>query len=173
MLQTYVAKIILTAQDVNEWHSDTVRGGQQPRLCSTRFHGQDFVYAKTLEKINHVLYNGDLERNRRKSFQAHYDLVRSLVAPDRLLEYHTSDGWGPLCSFLGVPVPADEVPFLNQTESFRERLRKRNLAMIGDQLKRLLEILAYTSLGKHSNVLDQTLLANIRVMAREHKQGQA
>jgi hypothetical protein len=32
-----------------------------------------------------------------------------LVPKERLLEWEIGDGWGPLCEFLGKPVP--EVPF--------------------------------------------------------------
>lgn len=36
-------------------------------------------------------------------------MIRGLVPPDRLLEWDISDGWEPLCKFLGKPVP--DVPF--------------------------------------------------------------
>ena len=36
-------------------------------------------------------------------------MIRGLVPPDRLLEWDISDGWEPLCKFLGKPVP--DIPF--------------------------------------------------------------
>lgn len=39
-------------------------------------------------------------------FEGH---VRDVVPRDRLLVYRLGDGWGPLCAFLGVPVPTDAV----------------------------------------------------------------
>lgn len=42
--------------------------------------------------------------------QAHEAKVRSLVPKDQLLEMDLSEGWEPLCKFLGVPVPKD-TPF--------------------------------------------------------------
>ena len=44
--------------------------------------------------------------------------VRAAVPADRLLVYDVSDGWRPLCSFLGVPVPAEPFPFLNRRSEF-------------------------------------------------------
>jgi hypothetical protein len=33
-----------------------------------------------------------------------------IVSKDRLLEYHVSEGWEPLCRWLGKDVPAQEMP---------------------------------------------------------------
>ena len=38
-------------------------------------------------------------------FNRHNEEVQGSVPPDRLLVYEVKEGWGPLCSFLGVPVP--------------------------------------------------------------------
>lgn len=99
------------------------------------------------QKLNQVLYDSDFERNGRKSFQQHYDLVRSLVPPENLLEYHVSDGWAPLCKFLDKPIPSEEIPFMNQTSGFKQKFRNRNMANIKAQLKRVLDISAYAGLA--------------------------
>ncbi|KAI9750791.1 MAG: hypothetical protein M4579_006312 [Chaenotheca gracillima] len=51
----------------------------------------------------------------RRRFVEHYEHVRAVVPKDNLLEFESKDGWGPLCEFLGVPVPADgqAYPFIN------------------------------------------------------------
>ncbi len=36
--------------------------------------------------------------------------IRELVPKDKLLEYSVTDGWDPLCKFLGVPVPNASIP---------------------------------------------------------------
>jgi hypothetical protein len=48
------------------------------------------------------------------------DEVRSTVASDRLLVWDPSEGWDPLCAFLEVDVPEEQLPRLNDTVSFRE-----------------------------------------------------
>ncbi len=53
-------------------------------------------------------------------FRTHSAAVRAEVPPERLLVYRVSQGWGPLCAFLGVPVPEADFPRLNNAEAFHE-----------------------------------------------------
>ena len=39
--------------------------------------------------------------------------MRATCPPGRLLEWSVADGWEPLCSALGVPVPDEAFPHLN------------------------------------------------------------
>jgi hypothetical protein len=58
-------------------------------------------------------------------FNRHNEEVRRVVPPDRLLVYEVKEGWGPLCSFLGVPAPEGQpFPHLNDAEEFRSRIRR-------------------------------------------------
>lgn len=100
-----------------------------------------------LQKLEQVLYGCDFQRNGRKSLQQHYNLVRSIVPPERLLEYHVSQGWEPLCSFLDKPIPSQEIPFINDSAGFKQAVRERHLAKVRAQLKRVLDISAYTALA--------------------------
>eukprot|EP01059_Diplonema_ambulator_P011574 TRINITY_DN21564_c0_g1_i1.p1 TRINITY_DN21564_c0_g1~~TRINITY_DN21564_c0_g1_i1.p1 ORF type:complete len:281 (+),score=62.38 TRINITY_DN21564_c0_g1_i1:213-1055(+) len=52
-------------------------------------------------------------------YEQHNDKVRQTVPKDRLLEYSVKDGWGPLCEFLGKPVPQDPFPHVNDSASIR------------------------------------------------------
>ena len=54
-------------------------------------------------------------------FRAHEAEVKSAIAPGRLLVFEASQGWEPLCDFLGAPVPAEPYPHANSTEAFHER----------------------------------------------------
>ncbi len=49
----------------------------------------------------------------------HNDEVRAHVPKEKLLEFDPSQGWAPLCDFLGVPVPATPYPSVNTTEQFQ------------------------------------------------------
>ena len=49
-----------------------------------------------------------------ETFEKHNQRVRDLVPADRLLEMEVKDGWEPLCEFLGVPVPDEPFPRLNE-----------------------------------------------------------
>jgi hypothetical protein len=63
-------------------------------------------------------------------FNRHNEAVKRAVPPDRLLVYEVREGWGPLCAFLGVPVPEGQpFPHLNDTEVFRSRIRRAGLVV--------------------------------------------
>lgn len=46
-------------------------------------------------------------------FEAWVDFVRKTVPAERLLEFDVKQGWGPLCEFLGKPVPSIPFPHIN------------------------------------------------------------
>lgn len=45
--------------------------------------------------------------------------VKAEIPPERLLVHAATDGWDPLCAFLGVPVPEVAYPSRNSAEAFR------------------------------------------------------
>ena len=56
-------------------------------------------------------------------FNEWVDQVKSEVPADRLLVWEVKEGWEPLCQFLGVPVPDQPFPRLNDTEEQQSRMR--------------------------------------------------
>lgn len=56
------------------------------------------------------------------AFERHNAEVRRRVPARRLLEWRASEGWGPLCEALGVPVPTEPFPRVNTAEEFHARL---------------------------------------------------
>jgi hypothetical protein len=75
----------------------------------------------------------------REGYVAHYERMRALVPKERLLEWHPSDGWGPLCEFLGKEVPEGEFPRVNQGDWVAELHVKmlifRFLVVVGKALR--------------------------------------
>ncbi len=57
------------------------------------------------------------------AYQRHNNAVRRAVPSERLIEWRTGDGWGPLCQGLGVPVPDEPFPHVNTTDEFRVMAR--------------------------------------------------
>ena len=53
------------------------------------------------------------------AYEAHNAAVRAAVPRDRLVEWVPADGWGPLCTALGLPTPTEPFPRTNSTEEFR------------------------------------------------------
>jgi len=57
-------------------------------------------------------------------YHEHVNQVKSIVPADRLLVWEVSEGWQPLCDFLGVPVPDHPFPRVNDTVSMEQRRKK-------------------------------------------------
>ena len=52
-------------------------------------------------------------------YAQHNQRVRDMVPKERLLEYKVKEGWEPLCAFLGVEVPDEPFPRLNESDSIK------------------------------------------------------
>lgn len=52
-----------------------------------------------------------------------HEEVRRIVPKDRLLEFRLTQGWEPLCKFLGKEIPKTTFPHLNESHEFEERAR--------------------------------------------------
>jgi hypothetical protein len=57
------------------------------------------------------------------AYEAHNETVRATVPAERLVEWHPGDGWAPICTALGVPVPSEPFPHVNTTSDFRAMAR--------------------------------------------------
>lgn len=58
-------------------------------------------------------------------FKRHTEVVVSTVPADRLIVFEASQGWEPLCAFLGVPVPDTPFPNQNSREAFQAQAATR------------------------------------------------
>ena len=54
-------------------------------------------------------------------FEKHTADVIATIPKERLLVYRAGDGWGPLCEFLGAPVPETPFPKVNDRAEFQAR----------------------------------------------------
>jgi len=67
-------------------------------------------------------------------YNQHIENVKAAVPPERLLIYSVDQGWKPLCTFLGVPVPAAPFPNVND--------RAENRALVDGVLRAAYFIMA-------------------------------
>jgi hypothetical protein len=56
-------------------------------------------------------------------YKQHIDDVKAAVPPERLLIFTVSEGWVPLCRFLGLPVPATPFPNVNDREEVKKIIK--------------------------------------------------
>ncbi|MHB1869343.1 MAG: sulfotransferase family protein [Steroidobacteraceae bacterium] len=56
-------------------------------------------------------------------YNAYIDEVKALVPADQLLVFQVTDGWAPLCRFLGVPEPREPFPNLNDRDQIKKAIR--------------------------------------------------
>ena len=131
------AKVILTVRDPERWY-DSAR--QTIFLVGQAFPAWATPFVPPMRHLKRMLdrlvwdgtFGGRFEHRHYAVgvFNRHNDEVRQTVPADRLLVFEVGEGWGPLCSFLGVPVPEGKpFPRLNDTEEFRTRVRRIGFAM--------------------------------------------
>jgi hypothetical protein len=131
------AKAILTERDPDRWY-DSMRktvyelngGGSDNELAEVARQQIPSVHA--MHRFNRRLiwdgFFGGRFADREYALRAyaeHNAAVRREVPPDRLLIFKVTEGWEPLCHFLGVPVPDEPFPRLNDQEAFWGQVRHR------------------------------------------------
>ena len=55
-------------------------------------------------------------------YEQHIEEVKAAVPPENLLIFKVTDGWGPLCKFLGVEIPDTEFPNVNDRAEVKKTL---------------------------------------------------
>ncbi|GKU06171.1 hypothetical protein FLAG1_08693 [Fusarium langsethiae] len=68
--------------------------------------------------------------NARETWERHHRVIREMVPEGQLLEYRMGQGWGPVCEFLGKPVPEKEFPWVNEAAELKRVITakiKRNI----------------------------------------------
>jgi hypothetical protein len=114
------AKVLHTVRDPDKWFESTQATIFAPNSPATNPPPPMKAFFDTV----HGWYRGDIHDRAHMTqvFRRHTEEVVATVPKDRLLVYDVSQGWGPLCEFLGVPVPDTPYPRENTTEQFQSRM---------------------------------------------------
>jgi Sulfotransferase domain len=56
------------------------------------------------------------------AMERYHQEVQATVPAERLLVWSVTDGWGPLCEFLELPVPEADFPRVNDSAQFGDRI---------------------------------------------------
>ena len=118
------AKIILSLRDPDRWYDsvmNTIYPSSSERLASEEPKEQA-AGRWAMEVIWDRVFDGRMSDKQHviDVFNRHNDHVIKTVDPDRLLVFEATNGWGPLCEFLGRPIPEEDYPRVNSTEDFRQ-----------------------------------------------------
>jgi hypothetical protein len=75
--------------------------------------------------VLHETFGGNVNKDHAiKVFNRHNETVKSAFDTKRLLVFDFKEGWEPLCHFLGVQVPDEAFPRLNDTVTIRAMVRQ-------------------------------------------------
>lgn len=123
------AKVILSVRDPEKWYASaekTIYALKEAALRNSLAEDRVVAPPEVLLMIKTLIWDHTFQdRFADKDFaidvfNRHNESVKQYVPADRLLVYEISDGWEPLCDLLGVDVPEEEFPHLNDAESFRK-----------------------------------------------------
>ncbi len=101
-----------------------LRGGPGPAMGATE--EQRAAVAEVFGSFGPTIF-GSLDDPEviKETYRRRLADVRAAIPAERLVEWQPGDGWQPLCTALGVPVPDEPFPFENTTAEFVERAANR------------------------------------------------
>ncbi len=141
MLRHPDAKVLLSVRDPERWYESTRKTIYELSMLVDRSPISRSVFALMSlfvfggfpkgrgEVVREVVWQGTFDgRFEDKAhaievFERHNEEVKRRVPPERLLVYEVSEGWGPLCEFLGVPTPEAPFPRLNDAAQMRRGMQ--------------------------------------------------
>jgi hypothetical protein len=130
------AKVLLSVRDPERWEPsfretivDMCYGESLIRLLSSARAHVDPRWRRYLALVDKMFWsekgtfpNGHSPEALIEGFVAHNEEVKRIVPPERLLVWEVTEGWEPLCSFLGVDVPDVPLPHANDRATFLDRV---------------------------------------------------
>jgi hypothetical protein len=157
------AKVILTVRDPERWYDSARQTIYFARSAfpkwATVLNPWMRVFGRMINRLWDRMFQGRFEDRdfAIDVFNRHNEQVRRDVPADRLLVYEVSQGWGPLCAFLGMPVPEGKpFPHLNDAAEFRARIERG---------ARIVRTIGYAALGAAALVLILLAVMAIRLWA--------
>jgi hypothetical protein len=115
------AKLILTKRDKEKWFESTqatiFSDAMTARILNSPI--EPFFRKTVWRDFGERIHDRDFMT---AYFDKHNAAVEAGVAKKRLLVYDVAQGWGPLCEFLGVPVPDSPYPKVNSREEMQARM---------------------------------------------------
>jgi hypothetical protein len=131
------AKVILTVRDADRWYESTLetiyQGSALPAWLTRLLPPYRGFERMVRETVWQRIFHGRFEDRQYaiSVFNAHIAEVKATVPPDKLLVFDVKQGWEPLCTFLGVPVPPRPFPHVNERRLMKGALLLGKLLPVG------------------------------------------
>jgi hypothetical protein len=135
------AKVILTVRDPDRWYESVSNTIHRMRDTDTTPRERALLWLLGLvlpggrairQTVDDIIWQGTFDGRftdreyALRVFTEHIQEVKDTVPADRLLVFDVREGWGPLCEFLGVPIPVGEpFPHANDSAAFQRQIRER------------------------------------------------
>jgi hypothetical protein len=144
------AKVIIVERDMEAWYTsfhDSVIVATFNR-ASNAIRGLD-PGMRTVRDMNrywmrlyfHATTRAEAEQNARTVYKEHYERIRRVCPKENLLDFKLSQGWQPLCAFLGKEVPDVPFPRVNDRAEFKEKMHILLMLVMIRAVKRWLWLL--------------------------------
>jgi len=124
------AKVILGKRDPEAWYASAESSIHAAAVAPLPDDANP-VFVQVRQMALDVVWNGVFDgrftdkRHALKVFERHLTEVEQAFDPERLLVFEVTQGWEPLCEFVGVPVPDEPFPRTNDQASFAEHIAHR------------------------------------------------
>ena len=132
------AKVLHTVRDPQDWWESTIETIATSGDRVDPWLRRSVPAVDTPFRLNELLvwegvFDGRIHDRAHAvaAYEAWTEHVVATVPADRLLVFDVSDGWEPLCEFLGVPVPDVPYPRRNDRAEMRRVLRARSSSAPG------------------------------------------
>ena len=127
------AKVLHTVRDPDKWFDST-----QATIFNPDRPGPPGGPMKLFFDQLYAWYGGDMHDRGFMTdfFRRHTETVIAGMPKDRLLVFNVAEGWGPLCAFLGVPMPDTPYPRENSTQEFQTRVAAGQMPINLDRITR-------------------------------------
>lgn len=126
LVQAYpTAKVLLSVRDPDQWFESTQATifTDASSLTLQASPLREFFDKTVWRDLGDRIHDRDFMTD---YFRRHNIEVERTVPHERLLIYNVAQGWEPLCTFLGVPVPDGPFPRANSREDYVARHAARH-----------------------------------------------
>ena len=131
------AKVVLSVRDAEKWYTSVMEtiyplSHSIPLLLRVVRP----AFKKWIPMVDAVIWQGVFEGRTTdrdfaiNKFNENIEEVKRNIPPERLIIHEAKDGWGPLCEFLGKPVPDTPYPRTNDTAEMKGRIKQMKVLAV-------------------------------------------